>query len=227
MVNMKIRKKYKLWVRLFMLITRPIVHKPKFHNIDNIKENAIIITNHNTTIGPASWAYHFKYQAMYWGDYKSFESYKLSKDTAYNDFRKKGNPKWLSKIKAAIGAKLLMKAARADNLILVYDDIRVYKTIKNSIEGYKNGDFIIIYADNPNVTNTYDIIDIKPGALLLAKALKEEKIDANIVLAKLDKKGKNIYFDTPQKLSEYEDIYDDNQLLDYFKDRINNLDKRN
>lgn len=58
--------------------------------------------------------------------------------------------------------------------------------------------------------------------------LKEERIDANIVLAKLDKKAKNIYFDNPKKLSEYENMYnDDNQLLEYFKNRINELDKRN
>jgi hypothetical protein len=224
---MQIRKKYKLWVRMFMFFTRPVVHKPKFHNIDNLKENAIIITNHNTNIGPASWVYHFKYQAMYWGNYRCFESYKLSKETAYQDFLRLGNPKWIAKLRAIIGAKLLMKASKAKNLIFVYDDIRVYKTIKDSIIGYKNGDFVIIYADDPSISNTYDIKTIKPGALMLAKALKEEGIDPNIVLAKLDKKTKNIYLDNPLKLSEYENMYsNDNELLEYFKNRINNLDKK-
>ena len=48
-----------------------------------------------------------------------------------------------------------------------------------------------------------------------------EGIDPNIVLAHIDKKGKNIYVDKPVKFSTYNNLSDE-ELINLFKDRINN-----
>ena len=67
---------------------------------------------------------------------------------------------------------------------------------------------------------------VMPGALVLANTLREEGLDPNIILAFQDKKGKNIYLDKVTKLSFYQELYpNDEDLLLFFKDRINSLDQ--
>lgn len=224
---MQKRSKDALFHRLFKTVVRPFRGgKPKFYTKDKVLENAIIITNHNDSFGPLKWAAYFPYEFKCWGSYLYFDSEALARKSFYENFIDNGDNKWLAKLNAKICAKLLMSTSKTNRIISVYDDLRFYKTIKSSIEAYKEEKFIFIFCNYPEGFRENRIQKVMPGALVLANALQEEGLDPNIILAFQDKKGKNIYLDKITKLSFYQELYpNDEDLLLFFKDRINSLDQ--
>ena len=111
-------------------------------------------------------------------------------------------------------------------VIPVYDDMKFYQTIKMSIEEFIDGNHIIIFPDSKAINYTYDIEIIMPGFLILARQLKEEGYDPCIVPSKSSKNRRLIRLDKPIRLSEVEAMFKtDEEILDFFKNRINSLIK--
>ncbi len=219
---MRDKPKLPFMYRFLKIFGKFKVHKTKFHFKEELKENAIIICNHNNSLGPLNWIFYFNHESDYWSDYRYYESLELSRETCYNDFINYGDGKRKAKLKAKISARCFSYAKnKAGHIIYVYNDMRFILTIKQSIKSYKEDKFVILFADDPSNVHTNDIKTFMPGAIYLAKTMLNEGIDPNIVLAHIDKKGKNIYVDKPVKFSTYNNLSDE-ELINLFKDRINN-----
>lgn len=215
------KNKLPFLVKLVAFFGRPIVHKTKFHYSEKLSNKAIIITNHNSTFGPLNWSFYFPYEASYWGGYRYFENRQLAYETTYQEFLANWKPK-KAKRRAKISAKLLEKGYKGGHIIKVYDDLRFYNTIKESILHYEKDRFIVIFADDPANLHTNEIKTLMPGVLTLIHAMEDENPD--IILAHLDDKGRNIYLDKPHKFDDFKEKYKtDQEILLYFKERINNL----
>ena len=100
---------------------------------------------------------------------------------------------------------------------------RFFQTIKWSVEDYKDGNHIIIFPDKKDNGFSYNVTEIMPGFLILARKLKEEGYDPYICASKSNKKRNKIVLTKPLRLSEVESQYQsDEEILEFFKERINN-----
>lgn len=225
MAKKKRTKRDTFLFKVMRVISRPFDHKPKFIFEEPLTEPSIIICNHNHPRGPTKWSYYFPSDKfMMWGNGKLCGSMKEVYFAIIDTMRRNGINKVIAGFFAIFATPFIKLGFSQSRIIPVHFDMRFYQTIKTSVEEYKDGNHIIIFPDKKGIKYTYDIVEIMPGFLILARQLKEEGFDPYIVPAKSTKKRKKIYIDKPIRLSEIESKFDnDKDILDFFMNRINGL----
>lgn len=225
MAKKKRTKRDTFLFKVMRVISRPFDHKPKFDFLAPLEEPSIIICNHNHPRGPTKWSFYFPSDKfMMWGNGNLCGSFKEIFFAITDTMVRNGTNKVIAYIFAFFATPFIKLSFSQSRIIPVYFDIRFYQTIKNSVEEYKDGNHIIIFPDKKGIKFSYNIMEIMPGFLILARQLKEEGFDPYVVPSKSNKKRKKIVIDKPIRLSEVEKMFDnDADILEYFKNRINDL----
>ena len=227
MAKKKRTKRDTFLFKIIRLISRPFDHKPKFIFTEPLTEPSIIICNHNHPRGPTKWSFYFPSDKFYmWGNGKLCGSLKEIFFAITDTMKRNGTNVVIATVFAFFATPFIKLSFSQSRIIPVYYDMRFYQTIKTSIEEFKDGNHIIIFPDKKGIKYSYNIMEIMPGFLILARQLKEEGYDPYIVASKSNKKRKKIVLDKPMRLSEVEAKYkSDEEILEFFKNRINDLIK--
>lgn len=227
MAKKKRTKRDTFLFKILRAISRPFDHKPKFIFTTPLTEPSIIICNHNHPRGPTKWSYYFPSDKfMMWGNGNLCGSFKQIYTAITDTMKRNGTNTIIAHIFAIFATPCIKLSFSQSRIIPVYFDMRFYKTIKMSVDEYKDGNHIILFPDRKGIKYTYDIVEIMPGFLILARALKEEGFDPYIVPAKSSRKRKKIVLDRPIRLSEIEARFNnDEDILEFFKNTINGLIK--
>ena len=225
MARKKRTKRDTFLFKVMRVISRPFDHKPEFVFTSPIDEPNIIITNHNHPRGPTKWSFYFPRDKFFmWGNSKLCGSLKEVFFAIIETMRRNGVPKVLRGFFAVFATPFVKLSFSQSRIIPVYEDMRFYQTIKMSVEEYKDGNHIIIFVDKKANDFSYNITEIMPGFLILARRLKEEGYDPYIVPSKSNRKRKKIVLDKPIRLSEIETKNNkEEEILEFFKNHINNL----
>ncbi len=225
MAKKKRTKRDTFLFKVMRVISRPFDHKPKFIFTTPLEEPSIIICNHNHPRGPTKWSFYFPSDKfMMWGNGRLCGGIKEVFFAIIDTMVRNGTNKVLATFFAIFATPFIKLSFSQSRIIPVYYDMRFYQTIKMSIEEYKDGNHIIIFPDKKDIKFSYNITEIMPGFLILARQLKEEGYDPYIVPSKSNKKRKKIVLDKPIRLSEVEAQYkNDEEILEFFKNKINGL----
>lgn len=225
MAKKKRTKRDTFLFKVMRVISRPFDHKPKFIFNAPLEEPSIIICNHNHPRGPTKWSYYFPSDHFYmWGNGNLCGNMKQIFFAIIDTMRRNGTNAVIASIFAVFATPFIRLGFSQSRVIPVYFDIKFYQTIKLSIEEFKDGNHIIIFPDRKGIKYSYDILEIMPGFLILARQLKEEGYDPCIVPSKSSKKRKKIVLDKPIRLSEIEAKFDkDEDILEFFRNKINSL----
>ena len=225
MAKKKRTKRDTFLFKIMRAISRPFDHKPKFIFAAPLVEPSIIVCNHNHPRGPTKWSFYFPSDKfMMWGNAKLCGKMKEIFFAIIDTMKRNGTNPVIATIFAIFATPFIKLSFSQSRIIPVYYDMRFYKTIKMSVEEYKDGNHIIIFPDRKGIKYTFDIVEIMPGFLIFARQLKEEGYDPYIVPAKSTKKRKKIYIDKPLRLSEIESRFDnDEDILKFFMETINGL----
>ena len=223
---MEKRKRKGFGAKFVWLSSRIFNRKPKFVYKEDISkiDNAIIICNHNYERGPTKWSNHFPYNISIWGNYTFTRSARETCHALTDAMLRGGKPKFWAKIVGTIGGPFVYYGFKHSNIIPVYRDMRMYITFTKSIEEYEKGHNILLFPDDNIHGFKYEIRDIMPGFLILARQLQERGHDPYIICAQESPKAKMIVLDKPIKLSELDSKFNsDEEILEYFKNTINGL----
>ena len=225
MAKKKRTKRDTFLFKIIRVISRPFNHKPKFIFAEPLNEPSIIICNHNHPRGPTKWSYYFPSDKfMIWSNGGLCGNMKQVFSSIKDVMVRNGLNKVIASIFAFFATPFIRLGFSQSRVIPVYFDMRLYQTIKISIQEYKDGNHIILFPDRKGIEYSYNIKEIMPGFLILARQLKEEGYDPCIVPAKSNKKRKVIKLDTPIRLSEIEARFNnDEEILEFFKNKINSL----
>ena len=225
MAKKKRTKRDTFLFKIIRAISRPFDHKPKFIFTEPLTEPSIIICNHNHPRGPTKWSFYFPSDKfMIWGNGNLCGSFKQIFHAIIDTMKRNGTNTVIAHIFAVFATPFIKLGFSQSRVIPVYFDMRFFQTIKTSVEEYKDGNHIIIFPDKKGIKYSYDIKEIMPGFLILARQLKQEGYDPYIVPSKSNKKRKKILLDKPVRLSEIEAMFNtDEEILEYFKNRINGL----
>ena len=223
MAKKKRTKRDTFLFKIIRIISRPFDHKPKFIFEEPLTEPSIIVTNHNHPRGPTKWSFYFPSDKfMMWGNGLLCGSFKQIFYAIIDTMKRNGTNVVIAWIFAVFATPFIKLGFSQSRVIPVYFDMKFYQTIKLSVEEFKDNNHIIIFPDKKGIKYSYNIVEIMPGFLILARQLKEEGYDPYIVAAKSDKKRKKIVFTKPLRLSEVENKYkSDEEILEFFQNRIN------
>lgn len=225
---MRKRSKDKFLFKVFRFILRPFYRKPKIINVEVLTKPSIILANHACSKGPATWSYYFPYEFKIWANSYFTTNFKTTYKHLKYDYliTKTKRSKFTASILSIIGAPFIHLMFKVSKVIPVYNDLRFYQTIKQSVETIKDDRFVIIFPEYSEEGYDEHPKVILPGFLILAKELKRQGIDIDIICAYQSVKRKTITFAEPENINELlEEFSSDEEILKHIINRINDLDK--
>lgn len=218
----------KPFFRLIKRVLSLFISRPYFCKDDaEIKNGSIFICNHVGSTVPLKLELHFNRPFKFWGTYEMTFSFKERwKYLAYTYFyKKKHNPLWLAKIKASLANPFVGMFYKGMQLIPTYQDLRLIKTIKYSVDYLESGKNIVVFPENSSDGYHEVLKEYYAGFLLLAKKFYEQtNKDINIYNMYYRKKDNRMLFDRVYSISEIiKDTRDIRIIASEFKNRANFL----
>ncbi len=206
-------------------IARIFNRRCTFYALEELKEPSIIISNHNFPRGPTKWSYYFPYgNFKIWANSEFCYSIKRAFIALKKTMIRNGKSKFWASFCSFWAAPFLRFGFKFSPVIPCFIDMRFYITISKSVEQFEAGNHIVLFPDCILDPFSYEVKNIQPGFLILARQLKAKGYDPNIVTAQSDKKRKMVLLNKPVKLSEIEKKFDnDKDILQYFQNDINHL----
>ena len=205
----KFKQKRKLFFRFIKKIIRIRYKRPEFIFLGKEFENgAIILSNHEGTDAPLSLELYAQAPIRFWGAYEMNSKlpllYKYQSKVYYH--QKKHWPLFLSRLFCIIASPITYLFYRGLNLISIYPDARLSKTIKESVVAIENGDNIVIFPEHSEEGYKEELDGFFAGFTLLAERLyKKHGIDVPIYVSYFRKKDLKYIVDAPVSYSSLAD----------------------
>lgn len=229
MKNKKFKQKRKLWFRCFKVPLHIRYKKCEFIYLgEKIKQNGLVISNHEGTDAPLSLELYADFPVRFWGTAEMnsglIKMYKYQTKVYYHE--KKHWNLFLARMFCLIASPLTNIFYKGLNLISTYRDSRFRGTIKESIDAIKSGDNVVVFPEKSPNGYVAELEGFYAGFLVLAKSLEKEGFDIPIYVCYFKKKEKQYIFDKPIKFSELKVICQTREeMTKYLLDRCNALGK--
>ena len=198
-------KKRKLYFRILKRLMRLKYKKPNFVFLGEPFENgAVILSNHEGTDAPMALELYYDAQMRMWGAHEMnsglIKLYKYQTKVYYH--QKKHWNLTLARLFCIIASPLTNMFYKGFDLISTYRDVRLLKTIKESVSSIKEGDNVVIFPEDS--TNGYlsELEGFHAGFVLLAEKCLQQGIDLPIFVAYYRKSDNTYIFDKPVYYSE-------------------------
>ena len=229
MAAKKMKAKRKLYFRILKKLMRGRYKAPRFIYLGEEFENgALILSNHEGTDAPMSLEIHCDKPIRMWGTGEMNSGlvrlYKYQ--TRYYYHEKKHWNIHLARLFCLIASPLTWLFYKGFDLISTHQDMRIIKTLRESIASIKSGDNIVIFPEDS--TNGYlaELEGFHEGFALLADVCKRQGIDLPIYVSYFRKKDLTYIFDAPVKYSELFERYGSRtEIAKALCDRCNELGK--
>ena len=225
----EVKKRRKLYFRVLKKIMKIKYKQPKFIYLGEEFENgSLILSNHEGTDAPMSLEIYCDKPLRMWGTAEMnsglIKLYKYQTQVYYHE--KKHWNIHLARLFCLIASPLTWLFYSGLDLISTYKDIRLIRTIKESIETIKNGDNIVIFPEDS--TNGYlsELEGFHNGFNLLCEHCLKSGIDIPIYVSYFRKSDRTYIFDSPIKYSELCEMYETREeIASYLCKRCNELGK--
>lgn len=169
-----------------------------------ITNGGLILSNHEGTDAPMSLEIYLKKPIRMWGASEMnsglISLYKYQTKVYYHE-KKRWNIH-LARLFCLIASPLTWLFYSGLNLISTYRDMRLVKTIRESVEALKAGENIVIYPEDS--TNGYlaELEGFHEGFVLLADSCYHKGIDLPIFVSYFRKSDRTYIIDAPVHYSE-------------------------
>ena len=218
MAEIKKKAKRKLYFRALKRIMKIRYKKPEFVYLgDEFVNGALILSNHEGTDAPMALEIYCDKPIRMWGSYEMNSGlcklYKYQSRVYYHE-KKHWNLN-LSRLFCLIASPLTWLFYSGFDLISVYKDTRLIKTLRESVRAIESGDNILIFPEDS--TNGYlsELEGFHEGFVLLAELCLKRGIDLPIYVSYFRKSDNTYIFDAPVKFSELSAKYQSREEIAY------------
>ena len=223
------KAKRKLYFRILKTIMKVRYKKPRFIYLGKPFENgALILSNHEGTDSPMSLEIYCDKPIRMWGAHEMNSGlvslYKYQTKVYFHE--KKHWNIHLARLFCLIASPLTHLFYAGFDLISTYRDVRLVKTMRESLEALQSGDNIVIFPEDS--TNGYlcELEGFHEGFVLLAELCQRKRMDVPIYVSYFRKSDKTYIFDAPVMYSELSAKYKSrDQIASYLCNRCNELGK--
>ena len=229
MAAKKGKAKRKLYFRVLTKVMRIRYKKPRFVYLgEPFVNEALILSNHEGTDSPMSLEMYCDKPIRMWGAHQMNSGliplYKYQTKVYFHE--KKHWDIRLARLFCLIASPLTNLFYAGFDLISTYEDFRLVKTLRESIEALKSGDNIVIFPEDSTKGYLSELEGFHEGFVLLADCCKKKGIDLPIYVSYFRKSDRTYIFDAPVKYSELCSKFDNReQIAKYLCDRCNELGK--
>jgi hypothetical protein len=225
----KEKAKRKLYFRILKTVMKVRYKKPRFIYLGKPFENgALILSNHEGTDSPMSLEIYCDKPIRMWGAHEMNSGlvslYKYQTKVYFHE--KKHWNIHLARLFCLIASPLTHLFYAGFDLISTYRDVRLVKTMRESLEALQSGDNIVIFPEDS--TNGYlcELEGFHEGFVLLAELCQRKRMDVPIYVSYFRKSDKTYIFDAPVMYSELSAKYKSrDQIASYLCNRCNELGK--
>lgn len=203
----KTKKERKAWFRFLKTIMRIFIKKSKFIYLgseEDFPAKTIILSNHEGTSAPLALELYTNLPIRFWGAYEMnsgfVKLYKYQTRVYYHE--KKHWNLHLARLFCLLASPLTNMFYKGLNLISTYKDLRLKKTIAESIDALNRNQDIVIFPEDSEKGYLPILEEFHKGFILLLNACEKNQIDANICVAYYKKKEKTYIIDKPVKVKD-------------------------
>lgn len=224
----KIRTEYGWFFKFVMRIVKIFKKKLTIYNLnDEAFETGIIISNHSAASGPMTLALYFPTFFVPWGTHEMKENYCKRWKYLYHIFyqQKLGYNKFKSFLIATLFAIISRMLYNGMQLIQTYGDLRLVRTIKNSIAHLEKGNKILIFPEDSETGYHEKNLKYNEGFIFLSQSYyKKYQLDLPIYPVYYHKRLKALIIGKKEYVNELlEKGMTREEVAEHFKDVTNNL----
>ena len=229
MAETKGKAKRKLYFRVLTKLMRIRYKQPRFIYLgEPFVNGALILSNHEGTDSPMSLEMYCDKPIRMWGAHQMNSGliplYKYQTKIYFHE--KKHWNIHLARLFCLIASPLTNLFYAGFDLISTYDDFRLVKTLRESIESLKGGDNIVVFPEDSTKGYLPELEGFHEGFVLLADCCKKKGIDLPIYVSYFRKSDRTYIFDAPVKYSELCSKFGSReQIARYLCNRCNELGK--
>jgi hypothetical protein len=227
--EIKKKAKRKLYFRVLKKIMKIRYKEPKFVYLgEQFVNGALILSNHEGTDSPMSLEIYCDKPIRMWGAYEMNSGlgklYKYQTKIYYHE--KKHWNIHLARLFCLIASPLTWLFYSGFDLISVYRDTRLIKTLRESVRALESGDNIVIFPEDSRNGYLSELEGFHGGFILLAELCERRGIDLPIYVSYFRKSDKTYIFDAPVRYSELSAKYKSREEIgNYLCERCNAIGK--
>lgn len=225
----KEKAKRKLYFRILKKIMKIRYKEPRFIYLGEPFDNgALILSNHEGTDSPMSLEIYCDKPIRMWGASEMNSGvvslYKYQSRVYFHE--KKHWNIHLSRLFCLIASPLTNLFYSGFDLISTYRDVRLVKTLRESIEALKSGDNVVVFPEDSAKGYLSELEGFHEGFVLLADCCKKKGMDLPIYVSYFRKSDKTYIFDAPVMYSTLCAKYKSREeIAKYLCNRCNELGK--
>ena len=223
-----VKKKRKLSFRILKNLMKMRYKRPAFVYLgEKFKNGSIILSNHEGTDAPMSLEIYNPHPTRMWGAHEMNSGlramYKYQTRVYYHE--KKHWNLHLARVFCLLASPLTNLFYKGLNLISTYQDARLMKTIKESIDAIKMGESVVIYPEHSEKGYLPELEGFHYGFIILAEACLKRGIDVPVYVTYFRKTDKVYIIDKPVLYSEIAQGRTKEEVANLLLNRCNELGK--
>lgn len=226
MKNKKFKQKRKVWFRALKGILKIFIRKPTFaYRGGKPTESSIILSNHEGASSPLALELYSDFPIRMWGTYEmnsGLKSVYKYLSTIYFHEKKHKNIH-LARFISFFACPFVNLFYKGLKLISTYRDVRLYKTMTESIKTIKDDrDNIVIFPENSEKGYFKHLKSFYAGFVVLAHRLYKSGIDVPIYVAYYNTGTNEYVFDAPILFSELNSMFTSkSEMASYLLEKCN------
>ena len=210
MAEVKKKAKRKLYFRALKRIMKIRYKEPRFIYLgDEFVNGALILSNHEGTDAPMALEIYCDKPIRMWGSYEMnsdvVKLYKYQTKIYYHE--KKHWNIHLARLFCLIASPITRLFYAGFDLISVYRDTRLIKTLRESVRAIESGDNIVVFPEDSTKGYLAELEGFHEGFVLLAELCLRRGIDLPIYVSYFRKSDNTYIFDAPVRFSELSEKY--------------------
>lgn len=222
-------EKKKLWFRVYKCFIRLFFRKPKFIYLgEKPNEVSLHLCNHVGAKGPIKLELYYEHNFRFWGTHEMTEgiksTYKYLSKIYFHE--KKHINKFLSKVIAIIATPFLNLVYLGLNLIPTYKDMRLRKTLRESLESLENNQSLVIFPEDSSSGYFDELTYFNDGFVMLLEMAYKKGFNLPIYVMYYQRKFNRYIID---KKIMYDDLLKlglkRSEIAEMFRKRCNELGK--
>lgn len=220
------KRKQRVW-KAVSGILKLFYKKPQILNLNSeMPKKAIFVANHAAMNGPLVYSLYLPFFHVTWGAYQMLGNYKMRRDYLRDVYfiQKRKKSKSTATALANFEAAFSIYFYRGIKVLPTYPDLRIVKTIKNSITCLDDDTSVLIFPENSNDGYKDVLTEFFGGFVSLAERYRKTHNGQDVDLCPVyySIKKRKIVIGKCSKLLNYAGLSRE-QIAENFRMQVNNL----
>lgn len=206
----KFRQQRTGWFRGLKKIIKFRIKKPRYVYFGEKPQNgAIIISNHAGSFAPLTTEIYADFPVRFWGTWEMNSGlknvYKYLTNVYYH--QKRHWPLWAARLFCIVAAPLVNLFYKGLKLVSTYNDVRFWKTLKQSVQILEEGSNIVIFPEDSSQGYFNELTSFFAGFASLGELCLKRGMDVPVYVSYLQVKKRVYVYDKPVLYSELKARY--------------------